>query len=92
MAESDQMTLKVGIESDQMTLKVGIHSFPAWRSAFKRVSVKIGRQARLLCPWARHLTGLPLPVSGWTDNNKVAAWFEDRKGHFAVSWSKYLDK
>jgi len=23
--------------------------------------VKIGRQFRLLCPWARHLTGLPLP-------------------------------
>jgi len=24
------------------------------RSAFKRVSVEIGRQVRLLCPWARH--------------------------------------
>jgi len=28
--------------------------------------VEIGRQARLLCPWARHLTaelmGLPLPL------------------------------
>jgi len=43
-------------ESYQRTLKVGIHSFPAWRSAFKKVSVEIGRQVRLLCPWARHLT------------------------------------
>jgi len=25
------------------------------------VSVEIGRQVRLLCPWARHLTELPLP-------------------------------
>jgi len=33
-------------------------------NAFKRVSVKIGRQTRLLCPWARHLTGLPPPLSG----------------------------
>jgi len=30
-----------------MTLKVGIHSFLAWRSAFKTVSVEIGRQVRL---------------------------------------------
>jgi len=51
-------------ESDQKTLKLGIHSFPAWRSALKRVSVKIGRQVHLLCPWIRHLTGLPLPLSG----------------------------
>jgi len=47
-----------------MMIKVGIHSFSAWRSAFKRDSVKIGRQVRLLCPWARHLTELPLPLSG----------------------------
>jgi len=33
-------------------------------SAFKSVSVKIGRQLRLLCPWARHVTKLPLPSSG----------------------------
>jgi len=42
-------------ESKQNTLKVGIHSFHAWRSAIKRVSVEIGRQVRLaylLCPWA----------------------------------------
>jgi len=23
--------------------------------------MKIGQQVRLLCPWKRHLTGLPLP-------------------------------
>jgi len=28
------------------------------------INMKIGRQVRLLCPWARHLTSLPLPVSG----------------------------
>jgi len=22
----------------------------------------------------------------------VAAWLQDHKGHFAVSWSRYLDK
>jgi len=41
-----------------------VHSFPTWRSAFKRVSVEIGRQVRLLCPWTSHLTGLPLSLSG----------------------------
>jgi len=33
-------------------------------SIYKWVSVEIGWQARLLCPWARHLTRLPLPLSG----------------------------
>jgi len=32
--------------------------------------MKIGRQVRLLCPWARHLTGLPLPSSGQTGGNR----------------------
>jgi len=31
-----------------------LHSFPAWRSAIKRYSVKISWQVRFLCPWARH--------------------------------------
>jgi len=26
--------------------------------------VEIDQQVRLLCPWARHLTGMPLPLSG----------------------------
>jgi len=50
-------------ELDQKTLKVGIYSFPAWGSAFKKVSVEIGQQVRLLYPWVRHLTGLLLPLS-----------------------------
>jgi len=50
--------------SDQKTLKVGTHSFPAWRSAVKRDSMKIGRQVRLLWYRARHFTGLPLPLNG----------------------------
>jgi len=45
-------------------LKGGIYSFPAWRSAFTRVNVEIGRQqVRLLCPWVRHVMKLPLPLS-----------------------------
>jgi len=51
-------------ESDKKTSKVGIHSFPASRSIFKRVSVEIGRQVHLLCPWAKNLKGLSLPLSG----------------------------
>jgi len=57
------------IESDQKTLKVGIHSFPALRLAIKRANMKIGRQVRLLCSSARHLTGLPLSPSGSTGSS-----------------------
>jgi len=32
--------------------------------------VKIGRQVRMLCPWARHLTGFLLLLSGWTGSNR----------------------
>jgi len=31
--------------------------------------MKIGRQVRLLCPWERHLTGMPLRLSGYTGSN-----------------------
>jgi len=56
--------------------------------------VPSGRQVRLLCPWATHLTELPLPLSGKTgrDRWQLDSIIEDRKGHFAVSWSRYLDK
>ena len=47
------------VESYQKTLKNGIHSFPAWRSAFRGRLWRTSRQVRLLCPWARHLTGRP---------------------------------
>jgi len=40
------------------------------------ISVGIGRQVRLLCPWARHLTGLTLPMSGWIGSNR---WQLDSK-------------
>jgi len=33
--------------------------------SIKRDSVKIGRQVRLLCSWARQLTRLPLPFFEW---------------------------
>jgi len=29
-------------------------------------TVEIDWQVRLLCPWTRHLTGLPLSLRGWT--------------------------
>ena len=45
------------VESYQKTLKNGIHSFPAWRSAKIGIAWRTSRQAYLLCPWARHLTG-----------------------------------
>jgi len=51
-------------DADQKTLKVGIHSFPAWRSALERDSMKIGRQVRLLC------------VSLGKALNKIASTFE----------------
>jgi len=51
-------------ELDQKALKVGNHSFSAWRSACKRVNVEISRQVRLLCPWARHVAGVPFCLSG----------------------------
>jgi len=63
-------------ESDKKTLNVGIHRFPAWRSALKTHSAMIGRQVRLLCPWATHLTGLPLPLNGYTGSNR---WKLDSK-------------
>jgi len=46
--------------------------------------VEIGRQVRLLCPWARHLTGLPLPLSGWTSSNR---WQLDSKTEKVTSLS-----
>jgi len=46
-------------------LKFGFHSFSAWRSALKRNSLQLRRQVRLLCPWARHLTRLPITLSGY---------------------------
>jgi len=36
------------------------YRFPAWRSAFERVSVERGTQVRLMYPWARQLTELLL--------------------------------
>jgi len=52
-------------ESYQKTLKVDIHSASLFDvQDKKRDSVKIGRQVRLLYLWARHLTGLPLLLSG----------------------------
>jgi len=34
-------------------------------SSLLSVTEEIGQQVRLLCTWARHLTALPLPSSGF---------------------------
>ena len=62
------------VESYQKNFKNGIYSFPAWRSAFMGRLWKTNRQARLLCPWARHLTGRPIFVRkrGDPDTSEVA--------------------
>jgi len=41
-------------------------------------------QVLLLCPWARHLTGLPLPLSGYTSSNR---WQLDSKAENVTSLS-----
>jgi len=41
-----------------------IAAFVPARPNSPKVNVEIGRLARLLSPWARHLTGLPLAWSG----------------------------
>ena len=64
------------VESCQKTLKNGIHSLPAWRSA-NWDSVNRSGQVRLLCPWARHLTGrLHLYVADrWWDQAVCPSWW-----------------
>jgi len=32
--------------------------------------MQIVRKVRLICPWAMHLAGLPLPLSGKTGSNR----------------------
>jgi len=48
--------------------------------------VEIGWQVRLLCHWARHLTELPLPLSGKTDSNRWQLYSKTKK---AASWSRW---
>ena len=52
------------------------HSFPAWRSAQKGIVWRTIRQACLLCPWARHLTGcLHLYVADrWPGHVVYSSW------------------
>jgi len=60
--------------------------------SIKGDSVNIGWQVRLLCPWARHWTGLPSYV--WVVRLVITggSLIEDRKGHFAIFWPKQLGK
>ena len=44
-------------KSYQKTLKNNIHSFLLGAQHTKRIVWRTSRQACLLCPWARHLTG-----------------------------------
>jgi len=50
----------------------------------KRVSVEIGRQVCLLCPWSWHLPELPLPLSSQTGSNR---WQLDSKSEKVTSLS-----
>jgi len=52
----------------------------------------IGQQVRLLNPWARYFTGLPLRLSGCTGTNRWQLDSQTAKGHLAVSWQKQLGK
>jgi len=45
-------------------------------------SVNLSRQVRLLCPWARHWTELPLPLCGQTGSNRWPAWLGRSKRSF----------
>jgi len=48
-----------------------------------------------MCPWARHLMGclyVEWLASMLIGSNRWQLDFKDRKGPFAVSWSRYLDK
>jgi len=51
-------------ESDQKDFKSWYSQLPYMTCIKVGYNVKIARQVRLLCLWARHLTGLPLPMSG----------------------------
>jgi len=48
----------------------GLIPWPSQTKDVKRVSVEIGRLVRSFCPWVRHLTKLPLPLSGLTDSTR----------------------
>jgi len=63
-------------KSHQNTLKVVIHSFPAWRSALKTNSVKIGRKVRLLCPWT-HWRSLKFWLGGKQNGKLLWRYFGD---------------
>jgi len=54
----------VGLAESDQVFKSWYSLLPCLTFSIKRDSVKISRQVRLLCLWARYLTGLPLPLSG----------------------------
>ena len=62
MTQYDQLDRKV--ESYQKTLKNGIHSFPAWRSAYKRDSVENEPASLLVVSLGKALNGMPPSLCG----------------------------
>ena len=52
------------VESYQKTLKNGIHSFPAWRSAYNRDSVKNKPASSLVVSLGKALNGTLPPLCG----------------------------
>ena len=62
MTQYDQLDRKV--ESYQKTIKNGIHSFPAWRSAYKRDSVENKPASLLVVFLGKALNGMPPSLCG----------------------------
>ena len=52
------------VEEYQKTLKNGIHSFPAWRSAYKRDSVENKPASLLVVSLGKALNGMPPSLCG----------------------------
>ena len=56
------------VESYQKTFKNGIHSFPAWRSAYKRDSVENKPASLLVVSLGKALNGMPPSFTWQTDS------------------------
>jgi len=107
LAESSQKTLKVSIHSVERWNK-NLQGGRGQRKKDRKIALLslyllyryhvwnplVGRQVRLLCPWARHLTGLLLLLFECLDYMvvTVTASFYNRKALIAIPWLTYLDK
>ena len=73
------------VESYRKTLKNGIHSFPAWRSAFKREVVENKPASSLVVSLGKALNGTPPPLCGRQAAQfslRIEGWWQE--GHPTV--------